>query len=245
METTDKNRVIVELHDTPFTEHQEERIGKVVTTASITEDDLVADIVAHRTDISAVTLKAAFELLTEAAMHRVANGASVRFGLAHFQLGVNGVFVGKGAQWDSGSHRLNVQVTPTADLRNVVRKVDVQVRGVASSGIGINTVTDVVTGTVNDRITPGNGIHITGSRLKIAGEHPDVGVTLIHQATHETFAIDRKSIVVNYPTRMTLILPASMPTGEYQLTICTQYSMSGRLNASPGYYTFPFELKVL
>jgi hypothetical protein len=54
--------------------------------------------VERRTDLNPVTLKASFEILKDIALEEVLNGVSVTFGLAHFSLGVNGIFIGDHAK---------------------------------------------------------------------------------------------------------------------------------------------------
>jgi len=47
----------------------------------------------------------------------------------------------------------------------------VQILGVTDSALAITQVTDVKTAGVNDLLTPGRNLRISGSRLKIAGKN--------------------------------------------------------------------------
>lgn len=226
MATTAKSSVIVELYDLTLTERKDDRFGRVVTTKSLNEDDLIAKAVARRTDISATTLRASVEILQGIAIEEIANGASVKFGLGYFNLGVSGVFYGDNAQWDGSQHSLWVKSIPTAELREAVLASVVDVRGMAAVGIAINTLTDVTTGDVNGRITPGGGVNITGSKIKIDGDSPAVGLSLINQATNEATAIAKTAILVNDPSKITFIVPPTLATGDYKLSLTTQFSPS-------------------
>ena len=48
--------------------------------------------------------------------------------------------------------------------------------GVADSGIYITQAEDMKTGSVNNLLTPGRNLKITGQKIKIAGPDPTVGV---------------------------------------------------------------------
>lgn len=241
---TEKNSVIVELYDLSITDREDDRFGRVVTAKSLTEDDLVDIAVERRTDLNATTLKAAMEILKEIATEQIANGASVNFGLGYFRLGVNGVFIGDNAKWDSSEHSLSVLVTPTADLRETIQETSVNVRGMAVSGLVINSITDVSTGDVNTTLTPGGGLNLTGSKIKILGDDESVGISLTHAQSETVTKIQSTAILVNDPSNISCIIPADLEQGVYTLTICTQYTGSGKTLKDPRSYTCEYELTV-
>ncbi len=240
-----ENHVIVELYDLVLTERKDDRFGRVVTTRSNKIDDLIKKAVARRTDLNASTLKASFEILKSIALEELTAGASVEFGLGYYSLGVNGIFIGDHARWDNSQHSLSIQVAPTAELRSMLKKTTVDVRGMASFGTVINSVTDVASGEVNSRITPGGGVNLAGSKIKIAGDLPEVGICLISEATGENFAIPMTSILVNEPSKVSFIVPAALPTNDYKLRIITQFSSSGINLKETRSYTFDYVLSVI
>ncbi|HEY4786140.1 MAG TPA: DUF4469 domain-containing protein [Bacteroidales bacterium] len=244
MATTEKNNVIVELYDLSITPRKDDRFGRVVTNKTLTEDDLIAIAVARRTDLNANTLKASMEILKEIGAEQLANGASVRFGLGYFNLVVNGVFIGDMAKWDSTQHSLTVNAVATADVRNRVNLATVDVRGMAASGLAINAVIDINSGKVNSVLTPGGGINITGSRIKIEGDKPTVGLSLINQTTNQVVPIPKTSILTNDRSKISAIVPAGLTAGDYKLSICTQYSNANTSLKEPRTFVFEYLLTV-
>jgi len=244
MATTDKNSVIVELYDLTITERKDDRFGRVVTSKSMTEDDLINIAVSRRTDLNPATLKASMEMLKSIAKEQIVNGASVSFGLGYFNLGVTGVFIGDNAKWDSSKHSLSVRVTPTADLRSSVNAATVDVRGMAEIGTVINSVTDVASGELNTRLTKGGAVNLTGSKIKIAGDNPSNGISLVNQATAETTVIAINAIAVNDPSKITFIVPANLATGDYKLGVTTQFSAASTLLKEPRTFMFDYILTV-
>lgn len=244
MSTNGKSSVIVELHDLVLTERKDDRFGRVVTTRSLNEDDLVRLAVSRRTDLSSTTLKASLEILKQIAIEQISNGASVRFGLGFFNLTVSGVFIGDNARWDSAVHSLNVNSTPIAELREAVRATSVDIRGMASTGLSINSLTDVASGEENKRLTPGGGANLSGYKIRIDGEAAGVGLSLINQATNEAILIPKNAIMVNEPSNISFVIPATLPAGDYKLNITTQFSSAKTLLNEARSFLFEYILNV-
>ncbi|MDD4992198.1 MAG: DUF4469 domain-containing protein [Paludibacter sp.] len=244
MASTDKNSVIVELYDLTLTERKDDRFGRVVTTKSMNENDLINIAVSRRTDLNPASLRASMELLKDIAKEQIANGASVAFGLGYFNMAVNGVFIGDNDHWDSSKHSLSVRVTPTADLRTAVNAAVVDVRGMAEIGTVINSVTDVTSGEVNTRLTPGGGVNLVGSKIRIAGDNPANGIILTNQATSEATVIALNAILTNDPSKVSFVVPATLPKGDYKLSITTQFTSPSTLLKDPRTCTFDYILNV-
>ena len=239
MSSKEKSSVIVQLHNLVLTGRKDDRFGKVVKTRSLNEDDLVKIAVSRKTEISASTMKAVFEKLKHIAIEQIANGASVRFGLGYFSLSVNGVFIGDDARWDPAKHRLNVIVTPVAELREAVQATSVEVRGRSVSGPTISSLLDVSTGEINSRITPGGGVNLRGSRIRIQGTEKGVGISLINQSDGEVIPISSNAVALNNPSFINFVVPVNLPAGVYKLSLRTQYSSSHHILKEPR--TAPFE----
>lgn len=244
MEANEKNSVLVELYDLSITEQKDDRFGRVVTTKSLSEEDLVNIAVSRGTDLSGTTLRAAMDILEEIAIEQIVNGASVSFGLGYFNLGVHGVFIGDDSRWDSSKHRLSVRVIPTAKLRQAIKTCVAEVRGMASVGLAINSLTDKRTGEVNSRLTPGGGVNLTGSKIKIEGNNEGIGIKLINQDDQAEIPIPMHSVLVNDPSKLSFIVPADLESGDYKLSIATQYSSSGVNLKELRTYTFDYLLNV-
>jgi hypothetical protein len=221
---TEKNNVFVELYDLPISDRTDDRFGRVVTSKSLREDDLINIAVLRRTDLNPTTLRASLDILKEIAVEEIANGASVQFGLGFFSLEVKGVFIGDQASWDPAQHSLKVKTSASVELRKVIRNVHVNVRGMASVGTAINSVTDVTSGDENSNLTPGGGVNVAGSKIKIAGDNPANGLRLVSQSSGLEAVIPHTSILVNEPKRLSFILPSNLADDDYKLSITTQYS---------------------
>ena len=239
-----KSSVMVELYDLSLTERKDDRFGRVVTNKSLNEDDLIKIAVQRRTDLSPTSLKSTMDLLKEIAREQISNGASVAFGLGYFSVGVNGVFYGDDAGWNANEHTLNVKITPTSELRRSIKSATVNMRGDAKVGAAISKVIDVVSGEVNSVLTPGGAINIIGSRIRIVGDNPANGISLINEETSEVITIPTSAIATNDPSKLTVVLPVDLATGDYKLQITTQFSNTSTLLKEPRVYIYNYMLTV-
>jgi len=114
----------------------------------------------------------------------------------------------------------------------------------AASGLFINSVTDVTSGEVNSRLTPGGGVNLTGSKVKIDGDNAAIGISLTNQATTDVVMIPKTSLLVNDPSKITFIVPPTLVPGDYTLSVTTMYSNSGNFLKEPRTYIFEYLLNV-
>ena len=71
-----------------------------------------------------------------------------------------------------------------------------------------------------------------GNYLKLAGDDPSVGITLVDEDGTET-RIDPAMVAVNEPKKLVFIIPAGLAEGTYTLRITTQYGSNGNLVKTP------------
>ncbi|MDR1864600.1 MAG: DUF4469 domain-containing protein [Bacteroidales bacterium] len=238
----EKSNVTVELYDLVLTDRKDDRFGRVVIVRHDKVEDLIRIAVSRRTDLNAATLRASYDILKAVAMEEVTNGASVEFGLGHHTLTANGTFIGDHAKWDGEKNSLSLRTAPLAEVYQLLKNVKVTVRGMAATGIVINTLTDVSTGEVNARLTPGGGVNIVGSKIRIAGDAPGNGVLLINQHTGETVEVPKNAFLTNDPSKISFIVPAHLPVGDYKLSLTTQFSTNANLLKEPRTYLFEYVL---
>lgn len=125
-----------------------------------------------------------------------------------------------------------------------MQATSVNVRGLAVSGTVINSLTDVASGEENAKLTPGGGVNLTGTRIRIEGDNPAVGLKLVNVETEAETVIPATSVLINDPSRITFIVPADLAQGDYRLTLTTQFSASGTQLKEPRSYEFEYVLTV-
>jgi hypothetical protein len=238
-----KNRVYVDLYDVPVTTRKDDRMGRVKNTGSAGIDDLIADTVERGTDISPVTLRASYDLLKTAALHRTLRAQRVEFGLGITYIEPTGGFIGDAAKWDPAKNRLMGKLLPSKELREALKTVEVVVIGMAKVPNMISSVEDVVTGEVNVCLTRGGMAHIHGNRIKIFGTDPTVGLKLT-QSGGTVWDIPATAIGINDPSRVSFVVPVDLTPDEYTLSLVTQYTGGVKELKKPRTVTLEYPLQV-
>jgi hypothetical protein len=225
----DTDAVIVELYDNPLTARLGDRYGKVVNIASVNEETLIKRAVENGVNINAVVMKAACDAIRREALRAIIRGELVTYGLGHFALDVEGIFIGDAPQWDPKVNRLVARIAPVKELREALKSTPVRVLGMAPDGNVIASVTDITTNKVNEELTPGGMATIKGARIKIAGDQSGVGLWLTNQDSQEVEEVPATSIGVNDPSKVIFVVPPIRP-GSYILSIVTQFTGNKLLN---------------
>ena len=137
---------------------------------------------------------------------------------------IRGPFKNPQDRFDPKRHSVLFRFNQGVTLRKLLSTIKVQIMGMGEVGPVISHVVDSKTGSVNDLITPNGTLKIRGGKIKIAGDHPEVGVFFEDEHGNQTMVAEN-DIIVNNPTQLIVQIPALIP-GRYKLVIITQYSGS-------------------
>jgi len=149
-----------------------------------------------------------------------AAGETINTDLFKTNLSITGMFEGAGDTFDRGRHTIKVNTNAGKVLKEALDNIQVEKTTAPEAIPYILEVKDSVSGSVNDQITSGGVLEITGSLLKIEGDSTDNGVYLVAgNGTKNKIA----TLVDNKPARLFVILP-KLSAGEYTLQITTQYT---------------------
>ncbi|WP_462319739.1 DNA-binding domain-containing protein [Marinilabilia sp.] len=176
--------------------------------------------------------------------YQLSNGFSVNTG--YFTAGalIKGVFNSPGESFDPNKHSVLFQFNQGALLREEIQNINVEIQGVADTGTVIMEVVDVKSGSVNDVVTPGRNLRIRGTKVKIDGDHPEVGVSFVNTSTGDVVKVDPTDIVENMPSELIIFTP-ELEAGTYNVKVTTQFSgNSSSLLKDPRTTVFEHQLTV-
>jgi hypothetical protein len=233
MALTTTDAVIVELYDNPLTERTDDRYGRVVNVASVNDEVLLARAIANGFNGNAESMRATLRAVDAEAMKAVARSEIVNYGLGHIALDTNAVFIGDAPVWDPEKDRLVARITPSKALREALKSTPVRILGMAPDNSVISFVTDVTTGKVNETLTLGGMVNLRGSRVKIVGNKPGIGLWLTNVDTQEEVEVPSTAIGMNDPKRISFVVPATLAAGNYILSIVTQFVNGSTLLKEP------------
>jgi len=179
-------------------------------------------------DVSDAAMSHAVELFLKEMAYRLCDGFAVNTGYFTAMPVVRGVFLNPNETFDPQRHTLQFQFTQGELMRREIEGVEVKIMGVAETGLYIGQVEDMKSRTVNEVLTPGFNLRVTGTKLRVVGDKPGVGIFFRETATNTATKVDEGDIVVNNPSELMIIIPA-LPAGTYQLEVTTQYSTGNKL----------------
>ena len=157
--------------------------------------------------------------------YQLCDGFSVNTGYFTATTLIRGVFNSPTETFNPEKHSLIFQFNQGDTLRMELDSIEVNITGVGESSITVAQVTDVKTGSVNDLLTPNRNLKIRGYKLKLVGDHPEVGVYFVNEATTERTKVDTTDIVTNNPSELVIVIPA-LAAGIYTLEVSSQFSGS-------------------
>jgi hypothetical protein len=176
--------------------------------------------------------------------YQLCDGFSVNTGWFTASVHIKGTFNSPQEQFNPEKHHVLFEFHQGAALRNELSTVAVDIMGVADSGALITQVVDIKTGSINDLLTPGRNLKISGQKIRVTGDKPEVGILFRSTEDPElTVAVPAEDIGINNPSELFIIIPP-LAVGAYRLEITTQYSISTHLLKMPRTAIFDKVLEV-
>ena len=224
-----RHKIRAYLYDNALTENTNDFVAKVVSERSVTIGDICRVSVARGgADISEAAMEHAVTLWMKEMAYMLCDGFSVNAGWFTANARIKGAFNSPSESFNPQKHSVVFDFVQGALLRKGLESLEVDILGLADSLLAIVQVTDVKTGSINDKLTPERILKINGQKLKIMGNSPEVGVFFIQIETEERYKVEPSDMVVNNPSELMVMIPP-LPTGQYKVEVATQYSGSNLL----------------
>ena len=211
--------------NTVTTDDKTDKIFQLETTRSIDKNIILDRMVAKNPGVRRETMALGIELMEEVIAEALMNGESVNTGLFRGVAQFRGV--AKQNAWNAVTNSIYVSFTQGKTLREAIKDTRVDVLGERPTKFYIGSGRDAATRATDFSATAGRNFTLFGKNLTVAGTDPSVGVMLTSAITRTVTKIDNAMIVLNEPSRLIILLPASLEDGEYMLTVTTQYRGGG------------------
>ncbi|WP_346984430.1 DNA-binding domain-containing protein [Chryseobacterium sp. POE27] len=179
-------------------------------------------------DISASAMEHATELFLKEMAYQLCDGYFINTGYFMASTTIRGVFDSPSETFNKDKHSIIFQFNQGEKLRAEIPNIEVEILGVAEASAVILQVTDVKSGSVNDLLTPGRNLKIAGSKIKVTGNDPFIGVFFVNTASNVRTMVEESDMVTNNPSELIVVIPALL-AGTYQLEVVTQFADSSIL----------------
>ena len=226
--------------DNPLTKEAGYKRCVLVSNGTADFDRVISEIMAVNPGLECETVEAVVKLEHRAIMRLTLSGMRVSNGLFSAVASPKGR---AGASWDPEVNRLNITIAQGAEWREAIRQTTVNVLGEKAEVMYVSGTADAATRATDRTATPGYPFTVEGNYLKLAGDDPKVGITIISEDSVET-RIDPAMVAVNEPKKLIFNIPAGLEAGTYTLRIATQYTSTGNLVKTPRVVECPLYIGV-
>lgn len=218
-----KNLLKVWMADnTVTTDDKTDKIFVLESTRSVDQEFVIDRMVAKNPGLHRETMAMGVKLHNEVISELVMNGYSVNTDLFRAVPQLKGVV--ENNAWSPEKNSIYVSMTQGKGLREAIADTTVQILGDRQAAIYINGTQDASTRATDLSATAGRNFTLLGKNIKVSGTDPKVGVTLTASVGGKVTKITNDMIAVNDPSKLIILLPATLTDGEYTLTVTTQYS---------------------
>ncbi|MBP1619166.1 MAG: hypothetical protein H6Q14_2993 [Bacteroidetes bacterium] len=221
------HRIKAYLYDNTLTkDNPNDYIARVASERSLTIKQVCSVAVTRgKADVTDSAMEHAVDLFLKEMAYQLCDGYSVNTGYFTASTLIRGVFDNSRETFNPEKHSILFLFNQGGKLRAEISNIEVEILGVADSGATISQVTDVKSGSVNDLLTPGRNLRISGSKIKVVGADAANGVSFVNSTTQARTAVEAPDIVTNNPSELLVVIPL-LPAGTYTVEVVTQYAGS-------------------
>lgn len=161
----------------------------------------------------------------EEVAYQLCDGYAVTNGYYTVHPNVGGTFDSVNEAHDREKHPITFRFGARAKLRKLAMEIEVEVESIADGAGFIDMFIDYEEDSTNSLFVPGNQFAIRGSKIKVEGDDPNIGVFFVPE-DDPSGAVKMTRLAQNNPSMITGIAPA---TGHQynRIEIRTQYSGAG------------------
>jgi hypothetical protein len=202
----------------------------VVNNTTITEAQIIAEMVRTGTVASETDIVAVMNLYKQTVVYFVSLGYRVDTALAIFNCSIKGNFESLKDIFTESRHSLQTRISPGSLLTDIFKGVIPTKVERKSNAPSPTTLIDHRSKSTNERITPGGAAQIEGKRLRFDVNDPSQGIFFIDSATEAAIRVEL--VMSNKPSLLWFETPQMLATGSYYLEVRTKpngHVVDGRL----------------
>ena len=213
------------LRENLLTPAPDDYMAQTADVRSYTLDEIIDLMMDKGTTITRADVAATLQVYSEVVSSIVKDGSAVNTPLFNTALTIAGVFNGANDAFDKKRHTVNLNMSAGTLLRDAVSKIKCEKTEGLSTDPYITEVADIISGTVNEVLTKGGVVQLTGSRLKFDAKDAAQGIFFVPETGNPVRAA---VIAENKPARLMAIIPADLAAGTYYVEVRTKIDMGGK-----------------
>ena len=212
------------LRENLLTPAPDDYMAQVTDTRSYSLEEIIDLMMDKGSTLTRADVAAVLQVYGEVCSSIVADGSALNTPLVNTSMSITGVFNGANDSFDRKRHTVNLNMTAGTLLRDAVAKVKTEKTEGASTDPYITEVSDIVSGKVNEVLTKGGVVQLTGSRLKFDQKDEAQGIFFVPETGNPVRAA---VIAENKPARLMAIIP-DLAAGTYYVEVRTKVDTKGK-----------------
>lgn len=228
------------LRENPLTPDPDDCMAQVQDVRSYSLDEVIDLMIRRGTTLTKADVSAVLQVYAEVVSELTADGNAVNTPLFNTSFSVGGVFNGMSDSFDKARHAVSLNVNTGTALRDAVKSVRTEKVDGNNTDPYITEATDVVSGSVNNTLTAGGILRLTGSRLKFDASDKEQGVFLVPESGE---AVHCTVVAENKPARLMVMIPQGIEAGRYYAEVRSRFmgnSQAGK-TLKTGRFSKPLE----
>ena len=203
-------------------------VARIKTLDAVKMRDLVDRIVANGSTVGRADILSVLEDYHTTITDLLMLGMSVITPTVCYRPGIKGTFTGLGDSFNPARHRIVPRLRAGALLKaKVVNEGRVTKDLVERPRPKVVEYLDLVSGTANQVLTPGEGAHLTGRLLRFDPADPEQGVFFV--AVDGTRTRVERFLDIQ-PSKVILLAP-TLPAGDYKIEVNASFNDNGDLRS--------------
>jgi hypothetical protein len=213
-----------------MTPNPKDRRAQITAYEVITEKELLEYITRQGSGITMGQAKANYEEIIGAHEFFLRQGAGINTEFLNIRPVVQGVFNDDDDKFDHSRHQLKYRTRMGRRYNRVTENVKMEKVDPVSNAPLLATLEDIASGTINDTLTPGGVVTLSGLRLNFKQDDPQQGLFLINSARTECrmeriLSHTGKQVIFQIPTPLSpdeyTLEARILPSGNKELKIGT------------------------
>ena len=205
--------------------------ANVVVRNTLNDEDIANRLVKSGCSFRKDTLLTSFRIMVSEIYKATEDGYNVDFGLGKTELTINGPFESEYEKFDPEKHTITTKLRPSPRLHQVTSHIPAENIGLSTN---VNCprpqyISLAIEPRSNDDESPYNQIpagdhpHVSiyGSRMKLMGDQPEVGLTIRSLETGEEYFLTAKDLIINSSVRLCFTPVIPFTAGKWEAIINT------------------------
>ncbi len=212
------------------TDDPDDYVAKVYPVATIGPKELAQEVVSMGSTVGLADITAVLLLASTAVRSNVVRGNRVRFGDVDIYSAMDGVMDSADDVFTPPRNSLLAKATCSKAFTEFLQaNATVEKLEAIVPAPNITQVRDVSSGTINQKISNGGIVIVTGKRLQFNETQADEGIFLVNIATN---AVTKMTLVAeNLPSQLTFQAPTLATDANFRLEVRSRQSPGGQLRS--------------